>query len=179
MSDHLYPDHPGWHQAAPDTSEQAAHEIAEDAATLRSRVLALFRRGMKLTSNEAAERLGRDPLSVQPRLSELVASGHIADSGQRRKNDTGKDAAVWELVVGDNMFAPPRPPEKSRKTLKAERDQARADVADLVEALCRIRIAAEFHAQDGVSDDVRRYAHESTKRLADEVLAKHTEANHD
>lgn len=70
--------------------------------------------------------------------------------------------------------------------LKEDCDAALADVArleaerdDLVEALSRIRIAAEFHAQGGISDEVRRYAHDSTKRLADKALAKYTEASDD
>jgi len=32
--------------------------------------------------------------------------------------------------------------------------------------------ASQFHAQDGVSDHVMRYAHESTNRLAEQMLAK-------
>jgi predicted ArsR family transcriptional regulator len=104
MTDHLYPDHPGWHKSAPGTSEQAAHEMAEDAATLRGKVLALFRRGMKLTADEAAVKLDRDPLSIRPRLSELRTTGHIADSGGRRRNASGKSAVVWELVVPTTLL---------------------------------------------------------------------------
>lgn len=47
--------------------------------------------------------------------------------------------------------------------LKAERDRYR-------EALERIQTAAQFHSQDGLSDSVMRYAHESTARLADKAL---------
>ncbi len=44
------------------------------------------------------------------------------------------------------------------------------EVLRLREALETIVVAAEFHAQIGVSDDVMRYAHESTYRLARATL---------
>ena len=49
---------------------------------------------------------------------------------------------------------------------------AQTQLAIALDALERIALAAEFHSQDGISDDVRRYAHESTARLANEALGK-------
>lgn len=46
------------------------------------------------------------------------------------------------------------------------------DFEALLEALERIAIASEFHAQPGISDGVMRYAHESTKRLAEATIAR-------
>jgi hypothetical protein len=52
--------------------------------------------------------------------------------------------------------------------LKAEKDRYR-------EALERIQTAAQFHSQDGLSNLVIRYAHESTARLATEALGGNDE----
>lgn len=46
----------------------------------------------------------------------------------------------------------------------------------LKEGIERIRTASEFYAQDGVSSDLVRYAHESTKRLCDELLSDNGES---
>lgn len=48
--------------------------------------------------------------------------------------------------------------------------EAADEIDQLREVISRIRIAAEFHGQEGVADHVMRYAHESTKRLCDEAL---------
>jgi hypothetical protein len=48
-----------------------------------------------LTADELAARLNMDRWSIQPRTSELKRKGLIRDSGQRRKNATGKLAIVW------------------------------------------------------------------------------------
>jgi DNA-binding IclR family transcriptional regulator len=48
-----------------------------------------------LTSQELAERTGVDFAASQPRTSELRRLGLIRDSGQRRKNRSGKQAIVW------------------------------------------------------------------------------------
>lgn len=40
----------------------------------------------------------------------------------------------------------------------------------LRDALERIKTASEFHSQDGISEHVIRYAHESTSRLAKQAL---------
>ena len=37
-------------------------------------------------------------LSIRPRFSELNTKGRIKDGGQRRKNESGHKAVVWEIV---------------------------------------------------------------------------------
>jgi len=44
------------------------------------------------------------------------------------------------------------------------------DIKRLRDIIFRTQVASEFHSQAGVSGDVARYAHESTKRLCDEAL---------
>jgi len=70
------------------------------------------------------------------------------------------NCAKLDKCKADGCLHPFRPPlrAQSQETLR------------LREALERIAVAAEFHAQSGVADDVRRYAHESTYRLARATL---------
>jgi len=36
--------------------------------------------------------------AVQPRFSELRALGSIVDTGERRQNDSGRNAIVWRAA---------------------------------------------------------------------------------
>lgn len=56
--------------------------------------------------------------------------------------------------------------EQNNKQIK----QQAVEIKRLQGALETIRTASEFHAQNGVSDHVMRYAHESNKRLCDSIL---------
>ncbi len=100
-----YPESPGsnWR----DTSRDAADQIREPAGTLRSLVYDLICSRPNLTTHECAELLGRPVSSVQPRFSELAATGRIVDSGQRRRNlASGKNAIAWEVPRGQlELFA--------------------------------------------------------------------------
>jgi hypothetical protein len=99
MNDQLdfldYPNWPGFR--ARDTSKAAADAIAPNAETLRDHVLNWFHNlGLAgLTADEAAAWMCRDILSIRPRVAELAKMGRIRDSGQRRKNKSGKSAIVW------------------------------------------------------------------------------------
>ena len=89
-----YPDAPGYREL--DTSRKAAESMADSAPRLRLQVLDLVRRTPGgLTPDEAADRLQLSVLSVRPRFTELSATGQIEDTGQRRKNASGRSAKVW------------------------------------------------------------------------------------
>jgi DNA-directed RNA polymerase specialized sigma24 family protein len=90
-----YPDAPGYRDT--DTSREAAASMETHAQRLQGLVLAAIREAGEngLTTNEAAEMLDIDKGSVQPRTSELKLRGEIVDSGQRRRNDSGRRAIVW------------------------------------------------------------------------------------
>jgi predicted transcriptional regulator len=91
----IYPNTPGFRDT--DTSIAAADAIASSAGRLQRMVLFAVRevgeRG--LTSEEIAARLDVGFASIQPRTSELRRKGLIEDSGQRRRNLSGKAAIVW------------------------------------------------------------------------------------
>lgn len=99
-----YRDLPGFKGEA-ETGRDAAADIAPKLGRLQRMVRdAVTNRGSQgLTPEEAADILGLDRVSVQPRLSELKAKGVVVDSGLRRTNPSSlKRAVVWVLPV----FAP-------------------------------------------------------------------------
>lgn len=77
------------------TSEQAASSV--DAKTLQKLVIGALAQYGPMTSDEAAGKLGLNILSIRPRLSELRAQNRIVDTGERRKNASGRRAAVFAL----------------------------------------------------------------------------------
>ena len=87
----------------PETAKAAAR--GADAHTLSGQVVRLLEQEPAaaggLTSEELAERLGRDRLSVSPRLKPLVEKGLVRDSGRRRGTRLGRKAIVWEVVRDD------------------------------------------------------------------------------
>lgn len=91
-----YPNAPGF--KARDTAQSAAEQAADKAPRLRCMCLNALLLAGPLTADECAENLGEDRLSIRPRFSELAALGQVADSGQRRRNDSGRMAIVWRAL---------------------------------------------------------------------------------
>lgn len=98
LGDRPYPERPGFRAA--DTSRDAALAAAPDARNLRERVLvALGEAGdAGLTADQCALAVGRDRLSVRPRVAELARLGRIVETGERRKNESGLSAKVWRAA---------------------------------------------------------------------------------
>lgn len=90
-----YPESPGFKVGG--TSQEAAESMDESSDTLRMRALAILQRE-RLTSDEVAERMGRSILAVRPRVTELHKLSLIRDTGERRKNASGRRANVWVAV---------------------------------------------------------------------------------
>jgi DNA-directed RNA polymerase specialized sigma24 family protein len=104
MSDHSeafdlfsYPDAPG-HRGI-DTSVEAAAAMSQHLGRLQDMAFNAIKAAgaLGLTADELAERLGVNRYTIQPRTSELRRLRKIADSGQRRRNVSGKKAIVWTL----------------------------------------------------------------------------------
>lgn len=89
-----YPADPGYKE--PDTSLAAAVAMAKRAPILRERCLAALN-GSPKTADEIAGFIGVSILAVRPRISELLRMGKVADTGQRRANDSGVRAKVWRV----------------------------------------------------------------------------------
>jgi hypothetical protein len=78
----------------PDTSKSAAAEV--HATQIEGIVLhAIEQADLGLTSEECAACVGLSLVTVSPRMRPLVRRGKIRDSGQRRKNKSGREAIVW------------------------------------------------------------------------------------
>lgn len=95
-ADDRYPSAPGYKIAG--TSKDAAHAIAPRANTLRAAVLRRLLRS-PATADECATSLAESVLSIRPRLSELREAAAIEDTGERRKNQSGRPAAVWRITA--------------------------------------------------------------------------------
>lgn len=91
-----YPHTPG--AKARETSFEAAEGVASQAPILRARCLRELEHSNGLTADEVAGRLGLSILSVRPRITELARDGKVRDSGDRRRNASGKRAIVWAPV---------------------------------------------------------------------------------
>lgn len=90
-----YPNVPGYKRLG--TSKLAAEEVKHQASYLRNACLVCVQ-FQPSTADEIAETLDRSILAIRPRISELVRMGKIIESGQRRKNRSGKLAAVWRAL---------------------------------------------------------------------------------
>jgi predicted ArsR family transcriptional regulator len=91
-----YPHAPGAQDT--DTSRAAASDAAATAPRLRGKALAILERSNGLTADQVAARLGLSILSIRPRCTELSRLGKIRDTGERRRNASGKNAIVWAAV---------------------------------------------------------------------------------
>lgn len=84
----------------PGTSHGAAASLAgKPVAELQQRVLDAIRAlGGRATINDVARHTGLAEVSVSPRFKPLRRRGLIRDSGERRRNPSGRRAIVWEVV---------------------------------------------------------------------------------
>jgi predicted ArsR family transcriptional regulator len=72
---------------------------------MQRRVMDQFECG-NFTADEIALRLGLSILAARPRCAELVKRGFLEDSGERRKNNSGRSATVWAIKKDDQQFLP-------------------------------------------------------------------------
>lgn len=95
MIDVIYPDAPG-HRGV-ETSVEAADDLAPQCGRLQRMALDTIREAgfIGLTAEELAALLGVERVVIQPRTTELCRKGLVVDSGQRRRNTSGKRAIVW------------------------------------------------------------------------------------
>ena len=92
-----YPDNPG--AKGPDgTSQDAADAIAASVSHLRRVAMRSLARLGEATPLEAIAIAGATRESLQPRFSELRALGLVEPTGARRRNPSGKCAAVLRLT---------------------------------------------------------------------------------
>ena len=93
----LYPNHPGA-KGSDGTSQDAAAAIAPSAKHLRGLAMRCLAKLGNATPLEAIELANVPRESLQPRFSELRAMGFVEATGERRRNPSGKYAAVLRLT---------------------------------------------------------------------------------
>lgn len=77
-----------------DTAKDAAASMKDSAPILRDKCYK-YLLAFPATADEVAAALNKTVLAVRPRISELANAGLIEDSGERRKNSSGRSAIVW------------------------------------------------------------------------------------
>lgn len=91
-----YPHQPGARDRK--TSQEAAEAVAPRSKLLRARALDVLERSNGLTADEVAGRLGLSILSIRPRITELARLHKVRDTGDRRRNNSGRRAIVWAAI---------------------------------------------------------------------------------
>lgn len=92
-----YPDIPG--AKGPDgTSQEAAEAMMPYASFLRRLAMHALDKLGEATVLEAVDFAGVSRESLQPRFSELRSMGLVEPTGDRRRNPSGKKAAVLRLT---------------------------------------------------------------------------------
>ncbi len=94
----IYPENPGA-KGADGTSQEAANSIKPCVSYLRGVAMRSLDRLGEATVLEAVAFTKVTRESLQPRFSELRAMGLVEPTGARRRNPSGKGAAVLRLTA--------------------------------------------------------------------------------
>jgi predicted ArsR family transcriptional regulator len=90
---------PTAHRHGPDTEQLALEFVAPKLSGLRLKALqSLASVHPGLTGSQVAEKMDAWLYSVKPRLTELERMGLVRDSGERAKNDRGRQEIVWQIT---------------------------------------------------------------------------------
>jgi hypothetical protein len=94
------------YQRHSETSKAAASAIHPKTETLRAKVhIAILNSGQYgRTDLEIESQLGIGGSTVRPRRRELQMSGHVKDSGCRRKTASGRYAVVWVATNPNDLL---------------------------------------------------------------------------
>lgn len=101
QKDITWPGDPGptAHKHGPDTEQLALEFVAPKLSGLRLKALqSLASVHPGLTGSQVAEKMDAWLYSVKPRLTELERMGLVRDSGERAKNDRGRQEIVWQIT---------------------------------------------------------------------------------
>ncbi len=117
-----------------DTSKMAARLAEPNAVRHKHKIYEALEKHGPMTSEEIAKKTGLSLWQCGRRVPDLRAEYLVIDTGMRRKNSSGRDAAVWGIrdAQDELQFDPVEPQPKSRKKLAAENERLR-------EALVKIR----------------------------------------
>jgi predicted ArsR family transcriptional regulator len=110
-----------------DTSKMAARLAEPNALRHKGIILKALETHGPMTSEEIAKMTGLTLWQCGRRVPDLRSEGFVVDTGDRRRNDSGREAAVWGLAKDqiELQFDPP-PKKRSRKSLEDEIERLRA-----------------------------------------------------
>ena len=109
-----------------DTSKRAARLAEPNAMRHKVIILEALEKYGPLTSEEISKRTGLSLWQCGRRVPDLRADGFVVDTGFRRRNDSGREAAVWGLVKDQGeLQLNERPKRKGRKALEDENARLR------------------------------------------------------
>jgi predicted ArsR family transcriptional regulator len=91
-----------------DTSEAASDSMLGEAAKQRSAVYRAISTAQPpgATCEQVENHLGLKHQAASARIRELVLDGLVIDTGQRRRNTSGRTAAIWTVVPPDVEQSP-------------------------------------------------------------------------
>lgn len=91
---------PAARESDPATSHEAARSMRDSVAALHAQILnALERIGGAGSAEQIADAIGTlDHVQVGKRLKELQRAGQITDTGETRRNRSGRSARVMRLA---------------------------------------------------------------------------------
>jgi hypothetical protein len=100
-----YPEHPGFVRGS-DTSEAAAESVAGPAAAIRATIRQHIHNAEAhehpgYTCDELEAITGGRHQTVSARVRELVLSGDIHDTGDRRPTRSGRNARIYRIRPAD------------------------------------------------------------------------------
>lgn len=111
------------HQSHSDTSTASAIAAANDFGPMTAELLVNFtQETYGLTDQEGQDAYEIEGNSYRPMRVTLFKLGLVEDSGERRKNRSGRDAVVWAItelgrkVARKEAIAPQQPKEPRKKT---------------------------------------------------------------
>ena len=87
------------HVRGSDTSRAAAESMVSNTGRLKQMIIAHLRIEGGCTCDEIEVALSMRHQTASARIRELRDSGAIVDTGERRKTRSGRNAAVYTLVI--------------------------------------------------------------------------------
>jgi predicted transcriptional regulator len=91
--------------AARITDAETSKEAAKlNTSFLQQQVLSVLIKEGPMTAEQVSEFTGISQQSLTPRFRPLAEKGLIMDTGERRKNRSGKSAILWRAIIKEQMI---------------------------------------------------------------------------
>lgn len=110
-----------------DTSKISARLAEPHASAQKKQILKALERYGPMTSEEITRKTSLNLWQCGRRVPDLRKAGLVIDTGERRKNESGRPACVWAVAEDQSELQFDQPPkQRSRKSLEDEIERLRA-----------------------------------------------------